>query len=63
MKISEIRFEEKILIVSTLSYLLDEGVLEAFKDVYNEDMEELARKVIEDVKNTPSDEIMKGRLW
>ena len=62
MKISEIRFEEKILIVSTLSYLLDEGVLEAFKDVYNEDMEELARKVIEDVKNTPSDEIMKGRL-
>ena len=62
MKISEISFEEKILIVSTLSYLLDEGALEAFKGVYNEDMEELARKVIEDVKNTPSDKIMKGRL-
>ena len=60
MKINEITFEEKLLIISSLSYLLDEGMLEAFKDVYDEDMEEIARKVIGDVKNTPSDKIKKG---
>ena len=59
MEITKISYREKLLITSSLGYLLDEGCFKHLGGVLGEDTEEFVRNLIDYIDNVPSEDIFK----